>query len=234
MKRNTWFTALLTAAVLLAAVFAATASADIKSEDLFFRTTNANAATSALPWTLPQGHSYFSDSSVFRQIATATNEDTTMAYPISRFIKKWPNIPVTAAAAVDSMAQPWMILTVASSTSDYSWSGTNALDSIYISAQVSIDGSTWTNVDGTPTREFFAATASPIDGNPCLTAIEQNAGANFATVTLGCAPKLQSKADRLVINQNLCAQPGWVRFLVSTGAGTGQFRLIATYDDGSN
>jgi len=214
-------------------VWASGARGEIFTEQLLFRTTVPNAATSALPWTLPTGHAYFADSSVFRHRSAAANdEDTTQAYPISRFIRRWP-APTTVVAGMDSLAKGWLMLTCAADEDAYGFAGTSVLDSFYIGAQVSIDGSSWANVDGAPTRPYFAATVSPINGTPCLWAIEQAPGANFATVTLGCAPMTQSPTDRLVINLNLCTNPGWIRFIVSTGAGTGQFKLLATFDDGT-
>lgn len=230
MKRfRSWL--LLTLAVVAAGAFySPPADARITSQRIFFRTTSA-ASVAAGDWIDPQGSAGFADSSVFRQIATATNEDTSMAYPLEMFSTNYPAWQPNIGATVvdDSCGIAWLLLTVTTNQTEYSWSGTSALDSIYVGAQVSVDGTTWSNVAGTPTQDFFAATASPLDGLVCLTAIEQATGANFASVMLDCEAGVTSKATRLIINRNLCAQPGWVRFLVSTGAGTGQFAMIATY-----
>lgn len=220
---------ILLSTLALAVLAVAPAWSAIVTEQLLFRTTRANITTSALPWTLPSNHSYFADSSTFQSAASALNNDTTMAYPIAKFAKSWISEPAIFVA--DSVGVPWLLLTVTQDDQAYAWSGATTLDSIYVAAEVSLDGNAWTIVDGDPTKFYIPAATSPIDGAEALVGIEQNAGADFSSVLLSCEPGVTSMADRLIINRNLCVQPGFVRFIISKGAGTGQFKLLATWQE---
>jgi hypothetical protein len=217
---------MFTAAML--ALAASTAFSDIlrerNRERVMFRTTTIAAGVMATqPWTAPSGSPFFSDSGVFRKGTTAAlTVDTTQAISTQRF--KWNDISLTGAVDTgsDTLDTPWIMLMAYPTNVGPTFSGTSALDSIYVSAQVSVDGSTWASAATAPTKQHFVANVSPTT-IISLPAIEGAAGAPVL-VNLECVGMNVLMTNGLRIDNQLCNYP-WVRFIVSVGASQGQFAV---------
>jgi len=200
-------------------------------ETLVMRTTTAASATALRPWSAPQNVSGYADSSVFRRGAATTAAgaipETTMAYRINR----WPMSPdfmyrtMTVGVGDTVNTTPWLVLRVRQDSVGVAFTGTTGLDSAAVAAQYSIDGTNWFAVSGTPTRAFLAVTiASGQDGiqPPAVTLPERSPGLDEVHIPLRCFPGLSVDGD-YILERSLCMCANYVRFLVLTLDGSGQF-----------
>ena len=145
----------------------------ISWQRLNFRNTSASATARNPNWAAPYLRAGFTDSVVFRKGAAGlTTYDTTAAYPIKEFAFA-PAAFASQATGGDTLAVPWLILRLSQDTTSFvSTLGAvpTAMDSFRVAAQVSADGVTWFNANGTPTRAFDAVyfTSSAEDGSQAV------------------------------------------------------------------
>lgn len=197
---------------------------------LMMRNTSAASVAQQLNWAQGGGgaQSGFADSSVFRRGVSATGRDTSIAFSVKDLYFPPHLGPNGSAVAVSDtvMHTPWVSIRVRQDTTSYSWSGATAMDSIYVAAQWSPNGINWISVNGTPTRAFETTngTADENGITPVLVGPfgEPAAGADVATVYLGCVPALAPVNSSYILNQTLCLCEGFVRFIFVLD-GTGQF-----------
>jgi hypothetical protein len=208
----------------------------ISWQRLNFRNTSASATARNPNWAAPYLAPGFTDSVVFRKGAAGlTTYDTTAAYPIKEFAFA-PAAFASQATGGDTLAVPWLILRLSQDTTSFvSTLGAvpTAMDSFRVAAQVSADGVTWFNANGTPTRAFDAVyfTSSAEDGSQAvdLAGVDisgATGGADIAYVTLGCSPSAGVAGGSPIINKTLCTCGLLVRFLIGND-GIGQFVLDA-------
>jgi len=204
--------------------------AEIQWEPLVMRSTSAASVARNAFWPSAKGSSGFADSIVFRRgVDTRTVYDTTMGYHASYF--RFPPTfgQVLQNALVDTTTTPWLMVRVRQDTLQYGGTTiTSGLDSVRVGAQVSPDGINWTSVSGTPTQRFDTVfMTSGQDGVQAATLIgvEDNPGADLASVKLSCHPS-QAAVDDHIINRTLCLCGQYIRFIIGGGY-SGQFVVEA-------
>lgn len=208
------------------------AAAKFSWEPLWMRSTSAASVAQVTDWSFggPGGVPGFADSVVFRRSASATNRDTSAAYPSSRFL--WPpKIGGGNASGValsdTTLHAPWISVRVKQDTLLYSWSGGTAMDSLFFAVQWSPNGTNWISVNAAPTRAY-ETTNGGADENGLVPVLigpygEPAAGADVATAYLGCVASIAPVNSSYNINQTLCLCEGWIRFIFVFD-GTGQFK----------
>ena len=240
--KNRFVAALLFLALLVVphtshAQSVSTGKAKFSFAPLYMRNTSAASVAREVDWTkgAPGAPAPgFVDSVTFSVgAATATDRDTTVA--ISTASLPMPPHSTTTAGGTTSLIDttfasrmPWIAIRVRQDTTRYSFSGTSTMDSFYVAAQVSYDGVTWLNVNGTPTVTFETTNgAAGADGTvPVLAGPygEISAGADAATATFDCLTNLITRVSNSgwIINRSLCMANAMVRFLVNMD-GSGQY-----------
>ena len=198
---------------------------------LYMRNTAATSTARDPNWTTrgscqtcsPSG---FADSSVFRRGATTrTVYDTTRALDL-RTVPWAPNFGnVAMNALTDSTYLPWLYMRVLQDTTSVTFSGASSLDSVFVGAEVSLNGIDWFTCQGTPTQRFAINffTSSPADGAqaPALIGQEASPGEDMAQFVFKCHPFTTVDNIRIT-NRSLCFWNGYVRFIIGMAA-SGQF-----------
>jgi hypothetical protein len=197
-------------------------------ETMIMRSTNAASAVALPAWNVPQGHSAFLDSSVFRRGATTrTVYDTSMAYARAHFAFP-PILAPGLGLAVQDSVLPWIVVRVGQDTTSYAFAGTSGgvTDTIRVAIEWSDDGNNWFRMPGTPTHRFDTVfMTSGQDGlqSPTLFGVEIAPGQDRVEIPIKCRQSTYNGAD-FITNLTSCMAGNYLRFIIG-GAYSGQYKL---------